>query len=63
MVNTGVRGRGYAPKGDTPVAHVVRGTRQKLSMISTVTKQERTSWMIIDGNFNHPRLIEFFRKL
>jgi transposase len=63
VVNTDVRGRGYAPKGDTPVAYVVGGTRQKLSMISTVTNQGKTSWMIIDGNFNHVRLIEFFDAL
>ncbi|MDR3409834.1 MAG: IS630 family transposase, partial [Formivibrio sp.] len=41
----------------------VGGTRQKLSMISTVTNQGKTSWMIIDGNFNHLRLIEFFEAL
>ncbi len=63
MVNTDVRGRGYAPKGQTPVAYLVGGTRQKLSMISTVTNQGKTSWMIIDGNFNHLRLIEFFEAL
>ena len=63
VVNTDVRGRGYAPKGETPVAYVVGGTRQKLSMISTVTNQGKTSWMIIDGNFNHVRLIEFFEAL
>ncbi len=63
VVNTDVRGRGYAPKGDTPVAFIVGGTRQKLSMISTVTNQGKTSWMIIDGNFNHLRLIEFFEAL
>jgi len=60
LVNTDVRGRGFAPKGETPVARVVGGTRQKLSMISTVTNQGKTSWMIVDGNFNHERLIEFF---
>jgi len=63
VVNTDVRGRGYAPKGVTPVAYVVGGTREKLSMISTVTNQGKTSWMIIDGNFNHLRLIEFFEAL
>ena len=63
VVNTDVRGRGYAPKGVTPVAYVVGGTRQKLSMISTVTNQGKASWMIIDGNFNHLRLIEFFEAL
>ena len=63
VVNTDVRGRGYAPRGETPVAYVVGGTREKLSMISTVTNQGKASWMIIDGNFNHERLIEFFKAL
>ena len=63
VVNTDVRGCGYALKGDTPVAYVVGGTRQKLSMISSVTNQGKTSWMIVDGNFNHERLIEFFEAL
>lgn len=63
LVNSDVRGRGYAPKGQTPVAHVVGGTRQKLSMISTVTNQGKTCWQIIDGNFNHERLIEFLKAL
>jgi transposase len=63
VVNTDVRGRGYAPKGETPVAYVVGGTREKLSMISTVTNQGKTSWMIVEGNFNHVRLIEFFEAL
>lgn len=63
LVNTDVRGRGYAPKGKTPVTRVVDGTRQKLSMISTVTNQGKTCWEIIDGNFNHERLIEFLKAL
>lgn len=63
VVNTDVRGRGFAPRGQTPVARVVGGTRQKLSMISTVTNQGKTCWQIIDGNFNHERLIEFLLAL
>lgn len=63
LVNTDVRGRGFAPRGQTPVACVVGGTRQKLSMISTVTNQGKTCWQIIDGNFNHERLIEFLQLL
>jgi transposase len=63
VVNTDVRGRGYAPKGQTPIAMAVGGTREKLSMISTVTNQGKTSWMIIDGAFNHEKLIEFFEAL
>ena len=63
LVNTDTRGRSYAPRGQTPVAKVVGSTRQKLSMISTVNNQGKTRWMIIDGNFNHARLIEFFESL
>lgn len=63
LVNTDVRGRGYAPRGRTPVTLTVGGTRQKLSMISTVTNRGKASWMIVDGAFNHARLIEFFEAL
>lgn len=63
LVNTDVRGRSFAPKGQTPVAMAVGGTRQKLSMIATVTNQGKARWMIIDGTFNHERLIEFFESL
>jgi transposase len=63
LVNTDVRGRSYAPRGQTPVAMVVGGTRQKLSMIASVTNQGKARWMIIDGAFNHEKLIEFFEAL
>ncbi len=63
LVNTDVRGRSYAPKGKTPVAMAVGGTRQKLSMLVSVTNQGKARWMIIDGNFNHEKLIEFFEAL
>ena len=63
LVNTDVRGRSYAPRGQTSVTMAVGGTRQKLSMISTVTNQGKASWMIIDGAFNHEKLIEFFEAL
>ena len=63
LVNTDVRGRSYAPRGKTPVTMAVGGTREKLSMISTVTNRGRANWMIIDGAFNHERLIEFLHAL
>ena len=63
LVNTDVRGRSFAPKGKTPVALAVGGTRQKLSMIATVTNQGKARWMIIDGAFNHERLIAFLESL
>ena len=58
LVNTDVRGRGFAPKGKTPVVYAP-GTRQRLSMIATVTNQGCARWQIIDGNFDSDRLIEF----
>jgi len=62
LVNTDVRGRSYAPKGQTPVT-CAPGKRQKLSMISTVTNQGKARWMIIDGNFDGEKLIEFLEAL
>ena len=63
VVNTDVRGRGYQPKGQTSVALAAGGTRQKLSMISTVTNQGKARWMIAEDAFNSDKLIEFLRSL
>jgi len=63
VVNTDVRGRGYQPKAQTPVAYAVGGTRHKLSMLSTVTNQGKARWMIIDEAFNSDKLIEFLEAL
>lgn len=63
LVNTDVRGRGYQPKGQTPIAFAVGGSRQKLSMISTVTNQGKTRWMIVEENFNTDKFIEFLGAL
>ena len=62
LVNTDVRGRSFAPKGKTPVTYAP-GTRQRLSMIATVTNNGCARWQIIDGNFNSDRLIEFLELL
>lgn len=63
LVNTDVRGRSFAPAGKTPVAMTVGGTREKLSMIATVTNQGKTRWMIIDDAFDAEKLIEFLSAL
>ena len=63
LVNTDVRGRSYAPKGETPVVMCVGGTRQKLSMIASVTNKGKARWMIIDEAFNADRFIEFLTAL
>lgn len=63
LVNTDVRGRSFAPAGKTPVTMAVGATRQKLSMIATVTNQGKTRWMIIDEAFDADKLIEFLATL
>ena len=63
LVNTDVRGRSYAPAGKTPVAYAVGGTRQKLSMIATVTNQGKARWMITEEAFNSGKLSEFLKAL
>lgn len=63
LVNTDTRGRSYSPRGQTPVIRVVGGTREKFSMIATVTNQGKARWMIIDDAFNADRLIEFMQSL
>jgi len=45
------------------VAYTVGSTRQKLSMIATVTNRGKARWMIIDEAFNSERLIEFLQAL
>ena len=54
LVNTHSHGPSYAPKGETSVT-LAPGSRQKLSMISTVTNKGEARWMIIEGNFNADR--------
>ena len=57
-----VRGRGYAPKGQTPVVRV-NNKRESLSIISTVTNQGKVRWKIFDGAMNADLLIDFFGRL
>jgi transposase len=63
LTNTDVRGRSYAPSGQTPVTYAPGGKREKLSMIATVTNQGKARWMIIDEAFNADKLIEFLKAL
>ena len=39
------------------------GTREKLSMIATVTNKSQARWMIIDSAFNADKLIKFLGAL
>ena len=57
-----VRGRGFAPKGQTPVIRV-NSKRHGLSVISTVTNKGQMRWRIFDGALNTDILIDFLRRL
>lgn len=63
VVNTDVRGRSYAPRGETPVTYRVGGTREKFSMISSVTNKGSCFWMIYEGALTGEKLIEFMKGL
>jgi transposase len=57
-----VRGRGYAPKGKTPVVRA-NANRQKLSVISTVTNKGQMRWKVFSGALNAKILIGFMKRL
>lgn len=57
-----VRGRGFAPKGETPVIRI-NSKREGLSVISTVTNKGQMRWKIFDGALNPDILIDFLRRL
>jgi len=57
-----VRGRGYAPKGQTPVVRV-NHRREGLGIISTVTNQGKVRWKIFEGAMNADLLVDFFKRL
>lgn len=57
-----VRGRGYAPKGQTPVVRVTN-KREGLSLISTVTNQGKVRWKVFEGALNATLLTDFFKRL
>lgn len=57
-----VRGRGYAPKGKTPVV-LANANRSKLSVISTVTNKGEMRWKVFAGALNAKVLIGFMKRL
>jgi transposase len=57
-----VRGRGYAPKGQTPVVRA-NANRAKLSVISTVTNKGEMRWKVFAGALNTKGFIDFLRRL
>jgi transposase len=57
-----VRGRGYAPKGQTPVV-LANANREKLSVISTVTNKGQMRWKVFSGALNAKVLTGFLERL
>ena len=57
-----VRGRSFAPQGQTPVVRV-NNKRHGLSIISTVTNRGQMRWKIFDGALNADVLIDFLKRL
>jgi len=55
-------GRGYAPKGQTPVVRA-NAARQSLSVISTVTNKGQMRWKVFSGALNAKILIHFLERL
>lgn len=64
---TGVRsdcqhGRGYSPKGKTPVI-TLNAKRHSLNMISSVTNQGKVRFMLYHHTMDAKTLIQFFKRL
>lgn len=55
-------GRGYAPKGKTPVIKL-SAKRTSTNMISAITNQGKVRFQIYDGRMNAQQLIEFLKRL
>lgn len=56
------RGRGYAPKGKTPVRRMA-AKRSAVNLISTVTNQGKVRFMVYDGIFTAQTFIKFLKRL
>lgn len=57
-----VRGRGFAPRGETPIV-TATAKYENLSMVSAITNKGRVHWMIVDGTINADRFIGFLTGL
>jgi transposase len=62
MKNEDQVGRGYAPKGKTPV-RIHQGKRESINMISTVTKLGKIRFMFYEGSMNYQCLMKFMSHL
>jgi len=56
------RGRGYLPKGQTPLVRV-NNKREGLSIISRATNRGKVRWKVFEGAMQADLLIDFFKRL
>jgi len=57
-----VRGRGFAPRGKTPVVEAT-AQYQNISMVSAITNKGKVQWMFVEGSVNAERFSEFLERL
>ena len=57
-----VRGRSYAPRGDTPVVRP-NHRRENIGLISAVTNRGTARWMVLSRPINTALLIDFMQRL
>lgn len=55
--------KGYAPKGQTPVAKLTTDKKLRINMISAITNQGKLRFMLYDGRMNQQCLIKFMGRL
>ena len=56
-------GRGYAPKGETPVRLADGRQHQRINVISSITNQGKVRFMLYEESLNAERMIEFMKRL
>jgi transposase len=57
-----VRGRGYAPRGETPVVHRTE-KKENVSMVSAITNRGKIYWKLHEGSINAEKFKEFVERL
>lgn len=62
LSNNCQHGRSYSPRGKTPAIRLP-AKKERINLISSVTNQGKTRFMIYDGTMNSDTLIKFLKRL
>jgi transposase len=57
-----VRGRGYAPKGKTPIVNRTE-KKENVSMVSAITNKGKVCWKLHEGSINAIKFFDFVKRL